>query len=79
MQYSTAFCIQPEAASDIIYGVFVRLAVPGNARKKMLRFSLNSSREIRPKAAGGGIFESIIAIRPEGASDFRPMFCLAIG
>ena len=27
MQYSITFCSQPEAASDVIYGVFVRQSI----------------------------------------------------
>ena len=53
----TTFCSQPEAASDVISGMFVGLIV----LDKLLKFhghSLSHSREIPPEAVGGGIFDS---------------------
>ena len=52
LQYLIAFCSQLEAASDVISGRFVRLALPDSSVKFM---TLNCSPEIQPEAVGDGI------------------------
>ena len=62
---------RPEAATDVISGRFVRLAVP----EKCVKFRdprLNCSPGIQPKAVGGGTFERFLNFhkcRPEVAGD----------
>ena len=59
VQYLIAFCSRPEAASDVISGRFVRLAVPD----KYVKFHgrrLNRSREIPPNAVGCGIYDRFL-------------------
>ena len=56
MQYLITFFSRPEAAGDVICGMFVGPVV----RNKYVKFhdtSLNDSREIPPEAVGGGIFD----------------------
>ena len=54
------FGSRPEAASDVVSGMFVGLIV----LDKCMKFrgsSLNRSREMPPEAVGGGIFDSFFA------------------
>ena len=56
VQYRITFCSRPESASDIKFGIFVRVLVPN----KWVEFRdprLKQSGKIQPKAVGGGIFE----------------------
>ena len=55
MWYLIVFNSRPEAASDFISGKFVGLTVLSEY-VKYRDSPLNSSREIRHKAVGGGIF-----------------------
>ena len=48
VQYSTEFCSQPDAPSDVISGLFVGPVVPDN-RVKFVDPRLNLSREIPPE------------------------------
>ena len=58
MQYSIAFCNRPEAASDVVFCLIVRVIVLDNA-VTFRHHGLNRSREIQPKAARGEIFFAI--------------------
>ena len=67
MQYLFPFCSRPEATSYVILRTFLGLTVADKFVKlRDARFNL--SREIRPKAAGCGIFgrfSNIDKCRPE--------------
>ena len=51
-----AFCSRSETASDVISGRFMGPIVPDNL-VKFCDPGLDRSREIRPEAAEGGIFD----------------------
>ena len=61
-----AFCSRPETASDVVWPI---------VRDTPVKFRdprLNHSREIRPKAVGGGIFNRFLNVdnfQPEEVSD----------
>ena len=57
VQYSVAFCTEPEAAIDVISGASVRLIVPDNNAVKFCDPGLYFCREIkiRPNAVGNDI------------------------
>ena len=62
MQYLIGFCSQPKAASDVIFGRFVRPIVPN----KYVEFSdpcLNRSGEIRPVAVGSSIVGRFVELQ----------------
>ena len=56
VQYINAFCSRPEAASDVISGIFVQPIVPDKP-VKFRRPRLNHSREFPPEVIGDGIWE----------------------
>ena len=58
VQYLIAFCSRPETDSDVLAGKFLVSIVPD----KLVEFRdprLNRSREIKPNAAGGDIFDGL--------------------
>ena len=59
VRYLFAFCSRPEAASDVIFSILVRLSLPN----KSVKFCdpLLNSQKIAPEAIGGGIFDSFRA------------------
>ena len=57
VQYLITFCSRPEAAGDVISGMFVGLLVL-DTFVKFRDPSLNRPRAIPPEAVGGGIFDS---------------------
>ena len=71
VRYLIAFLSRLETVSDIIFGRFVRPAIP-DMSVKFRDPRLNRSPEIRPEAIGGGIFDRFSTLRkcrPEAAGD----------
>ena len=64
VEYLITFYSRPEAASDVISGMFVGPVVRDKSVKSHDP-SLNRSREIPPEAVGGGIFNCFAPITPD--------------
>ena len=73
VQYLVEFYGRPEAASDVISGLFCDQLTP-NKSVKFRDVCLNRYQEIPPEVVGGGIFDSLVF----AISSNRKLLCLNV-